>query len=178
MATSRPRIRLFAMDVDGTLTDGRITYTADGIELKSFHARDGAGIKLLRDIGIEPAICSGRDSAATARRAEELGIRLVHQGVGDKLGRLEALCRELGLELSEAAFIGDDLSDAAPMRAAGWSAAPADAAPEVLALADHVCKLPGGRGAVRDAIEALLRLEGLWDEVLRQQSAPTARGSA
>lgn len=177
MATSRPRIRLFAMDVDGTLTDGQITYTAEGLELKSFHARDGAGIKLLRDLGIEPALCSGRDSPATTQRAGELGIRLVHQGVGNKLARLELLCEELNLDLSEAAFVGDDLSDIAPMRAAGWSAAPADAAPEVRAMADHVCTLPGGRGAVREAIEVLLRREGLWDEVLRSQSAPTALGA-
>ncbi len=123
MATT-PRIRLFAMDVDGTLTDGRITYTAEGLEIKSFHARDGAGIKLLAPLGITPAICSGRKSEATSRRASELGIQIVHQAVGDKHAMLEAMCSELGITSAQAAFIGDDLSDIPAMVAAGWCAAP------------------------------------------------------
>ena len=172
MATSRPRIRLFAMDVDGTLTDGRITYTADGIEIKSFHARDGAGIKLLPPLGITPAICSGRSSDATARRARELGISIVHQGVDDKRAVLASICEQLDIEPSEAAFIGDDLSDIPAMISAGWSAAPADAAPEVCKVADHVCSTPGGRGAVREAIEALLRQEGQWESALRPLQSP------
>lgn len=173
MATSRPRIRLFAMDVDGTLTDGRITYTADGIELKSFHARDGAGIKLLAPLGITPAICSGRASDATARRARELGIEIVHQGVADKAAVLEQICAAVGLETSDAAFVGDDLSDIPAMLSAGWSAAPSDAAPEVREIATHVCATPGGRGAVREAIEALLREQGQWDSVMRPLQTPS-----
>lgn len=173
MGDPSPRIRLVVMDVDGTLTDGRITYTADGLELKSFHARDGAGIKLLPSVGIRPAIMSGRVSAATDRRAAELGIEIVLQGIGDKAARLAALCAELGLDPSQSAFFGDDLGDIPPMRLAGWSAAPADAAAEVRAAAAHVSPLPGGRGAVRDAIEVLLRREGLWAAVLAAHGAPT-----
>ena len=173
MALSRPRIRLFVMDVDGTLTDGRITYTANGVELKSFHARDGAGIKLLAPLGITPAICSGRASEATTRRAAELGITHVRQAVDDKRTQLEAFCRELGMDLAEAAFVGDDLSDIPAMVGAGWSAAPADAAPETQDVATYVCEHRGGRGAVREAIEALLRHEGRWRDVLAPLREPS-----
>ncbi len=171
MGEFSPRIRLVVMDVDGTLTDGRITYTADGLELKSFHARDGAGIKLLAAAGLRPAILSGRSSAATARRAAELGIDIVLQGIDDKAERLRALCRELGFDPLEAAFLGDDLGDIPPMRIAGWSAAPADAAEEVRAIATFVSRLEGGRGAVREAIEVLLKRERLWDAILERHDA-------
>jgi len=173
VSTAEPRIRLFAMDVDGTLTDGVLTLGPDGGEWKSFHARDGAGIKLLPEAGIAPAIISGRASETTARRAAELGIRHVHQGESDKLARLEALCAELGLALDEAAFMGDDLGDIPAMRAAGFSAAPADAAPETRAVADFVSALPGGHGAVREAIEHLLTRQGDWEGIvggLRRQA--------
>jgi 3-deoxy-D-manno-octulosonate 8-phosphate phosphatase (KDO 8-P phosphatase) len=162
-----PRIRLFVMDVDGTLTDGTITYTEDGTELKAFHARDGFAIKqILPRAGLVPAIVSGRDSAVTARRAAELGVREVAQGVRDKFGAVDAIRTRLGLEPHEVAFMGDDLSDLAAMRRFGFSAAPADADPEVRRIATYVCERPGGRGAAREAIEALLRAMGRWDEIL------------
>ena len=166
MNAQSPSIRLFIMDVDGTLTDGTITYTADGVELKSFHARDGAGIKLLPPLGITPAIVSGRSSAATQRRAGELGIEIVVEGVSDKLPVVDEIRNKLGLEWAEVAFIGDDLTDIPPMRSAGFSAAPADAAPEVRRIATFVCTTVGGRGAVREAIENLLRAQGSWEDVL------------
>lgn len=166
MTADGPTIRLFVMDVDGTLTDGTLTYAADGSELKSFHARDGLGIKLLPKAGITPAIISGRSSLPTSRRAKELGIEFVHQGVGDKAACFEELCAQLHLRPEQAAFVGDDLSDLPPMRLCGFSAAPADAAPEVRAEADFVAELGGGRGAVRQAVEAVLRREGLWAAVL------------
>jgi 3-deoxy-D-manno-octulosonate 8-phosphate phosphatase (KDO 8-P phosphatase) len=170
-------IHLFAMDVDGTLTDGVLVYAADGTEQKCFHARDGQGIKLLAGQDITPAIISGRASPVTSRRAAELGIEHVHQAEGDKAERLLELCATLGLRAEEAAFIGDDLSDMAAMRIAGWSAAPADAAPEARAAADFVCTSRGGHGAVREAIEALLRREGRWDDILRALEPKTARGA-
>lgn len=166
MDRSAASIRLFAMDVDGTLTDGTLTYTADGTELKSFHARDGAGIKLLPLAGIVPAIVTGRTSIPTARRAAELGIEEVHQGISDKGDCLRGICERLGIDLRQAAYVGDDLSDLPAMRACGFSAAPADAAPEVRDAADFVAALPGGRGAVREVIETLLRREGAWASVL------------
>jgi len=175
---ARSGIQLFVMDVDGTLTDGRITYAPDGSELKTFHARDGAGIKLLPGVGITPAIISGRSSGATTRRAAELGIEHVHQSVADKAGCLRDLCDRLGLEVGQAAFIGDDLSDIPAMRAAGWSAAPADAVLETREAANFVASEAGGSGAVRQAIEALLVREGLWQRVLERLSGSTAETSA
>ena len=164
-------IRLFIMDVDGTLTDGTITYSADGVELKSFHARDGAGIKLLPSANIRPAIVTGRTSTAVDRRAKELGIDIVVQGAGDKLAVVDRLRVEASLAWEEIAFVGDDLTDLPPMRQAGFSAAPADADPEVQRIATYVCRLPGGRGAVREAIETLLRRQGLWDGILADLGA-------
>lgn len=169
-----PDIRVFAMDVDGTLTDGAIVYGQDGQEWKAFHSRDGLGVKLLHLAGIAPAIISGRRSAIVRRRAAELGIRHVHQGVADKAGELRRLCGRLGLSLSQAAFVGDDLTDLAPMRLSGFSAAPADADPAVRKAATLVCTLPGGRGAVREAVEALLQRMGRWDDAFRAATRETA----
>lgn len=165
------------MDVDGTLTEGVLVYAADGTERKAFHVRDGQGIKLLAPCGITPAIISGRASEPTQRRAAELGIAHVHQAEGDKGARLAALCNELGLDLAQAAFIGDDLSDIAAMRLAGWSAAPADAAPETRAAADFVTTATGGHGAVREAIETLLRRDGHWEAVLARCEPRTENAS-
>ena len=159
-------IRLFVMDVDGTLTDGTITYGGDGTEWKSFHARDGLGIKLLPLAGIEPAIVTARESAVVSRRAKELGIRHVIQGAADKRAAVRALGARLGVSADAVAYVGDDLSDLPAMTEAAFSAAPADAAAEVRAIADHVCVAAGGRGAVREAIEHLLKREGRWDRVL------------
>jgi 3-deoxy-D-manno-octulosonate 8-phosphate phosphatase (KDO 8-P phosphatase) len=154
------------MDVDGTLTDGTITYAEDGSEWKSFHARDGMGIHLLALADVLPAIVTGRRSAVVERRAKELGVSEVHQGVMDKGGLVRGLRERLGLRAVEVAYVGDDLSDLPPMREAGFSAAPADAAVEVRRAATFVCTTPGGRGAVREAVEALLHRDGRWDTAL------------
>jgi 3-deoxy-D-manno-octulosonate 8-phosphate phosphatase (KDO 8-P phosphatase) len=155
------------MDVDGTLTDGSITYSEDGREWKSFHARDGMGVRLLRLAGIEPAIVTARRSVVVERRAGELDIREVIQGVRDKAAAVRGLRERLGVPAEAVAYVGDDLSDVPPMRDAGFSAAPADAALEVRRLATYVCSASGGRGAVREAVEALLQREGRWAAVLR-----------
>lgn len=159
-------IRLFVMDVDGTLTDGTITYGDDGGETKSFSAKDGAGIQLLRLAGIETAIVTGRSSAAVTRRAAELGIADVVQGVQDKAMAVRSLRYHKGLPPDAVAYVGDDLSDLPAMREAAFSAAPADAVAEVRRAVTFACTKDGGRGAVREAIEALLRREGRWDAVL------------
>ena len=159
-------VRLFVMDVDGTLTDGTITYGDDGGETKSFHARDGAGIHLLKVAGIEAAIVTGRSSAAVTRRAAELGIVEVVQGVKDKAMAVRSLRYHRGLAADAVAYVGDDLSDLLAMREAAFSAAPADAAAEVRRISTFVCTKAGGRGAVREAIETLLKREGRWDEIL------------
>lgn len=170
-------IRLFVMDVDGTLTDGTLTYGPDGSELKSFHAKDGAAIKFLPGVGVTPAIISGRESVHTARRARELGIEEVEQGIEDKAACLVALCARLEIPLAATAYVGDDLSDLPPMRMCGWSAAPADAAVEVLEEATFVSDRPGGQGAVREAIESLLRGDGRWADVLKQLEQAGVEGS-
>jgi 3-deoxy-D-manno-octulosonate 8-phosphate phosphatase (KDO 8-P phosphatase) len=154
------------MDVDGTLTDGAITYAEDGTEWKSFHSRDGLGIKLLAMAGIEAAIVTGRESPVVARRARELGIREVVQGAEDKAEAVRRLRERRGVPAAAVAYVGDDLSDLPAMREAAFSAAPSDAAPEVRAAATFVSALGGGRGAVREAIETLLRREGRWAEVV------------
>jgi 3-deoxy-D-manno-octulosonate 8-phosphate phosphatase (KDO 8-P phosphatase) len=158
--------RLFVMDVDGTLTDGTFGYASDGTEWKVFHARDGAGIKFLPLVGVEAAIVSGRTSPVVARRAAELGIRTVVQGSTDKRAAVRALRERLGIEAAAVAYVGDDLGDVEAMRDAGFSAAPADAAPEARAAATYRCRHKGGHGAVREAIEALLRRDGTWKKVL------------
>jgi 3-deoxy-D-manno-octulosonate 8-phosphate phosphatase (KDO 8-P phosphatase) len=165
------RIRLFVMDVDGTLTDGTIAYDETGTEWKSFHSRDGAGIRILALAGVVPAILSGRKSAVVMRRAGELGIEHVVQGALDKAHALRGLRERLGVPSTAVAYMGDDLSDLPPMRDSAFSAAPADAAPEVREAASYVCRLPGGRGAVREAIEFLLKREGRWDAVLTAYGA-------
>ena len=169
------RVRLFVMDVDGTLTDGTITYAEDGSEWKSFHARDGMGVHLLSLAGIVPAIVTGRSSAIVLRRAQELGIEDVVQGSRDKAAAVRTLRERLGFSAAAVAYIGDDLSDLPALREAGFSAAPSDAADEVVRAVHFVCTRPGGRGAVREAVEALLRREGVWDTVLgRLETVPGA----
>jgi 3-deoxy-D-manno-octulosonate 8-phosphate phosphatase (KDO 8-P phosphatase) len=165
------------MDVDGTLTNGAITYAEDGTEWKSFHSRDGAGIKFLALAGIEAAIVTGRTSPVVARRAAELGIREVVQGTVDKGAAVRSLRERLGVPAAAVGYAGDDLSDLPAMREAGFTAAPRDAAPEVRDAASFVSELPGGHGAVRDAIETLLKREGRWETVLAAfGAAPAASG--
>ncbi len=153
-------IRLLALDVDGVLTDGRITYGNDGEELKSFNIKDGLGIKLLQRAGIEVAIITGRQSAIVARRATELGINTIIQGREDKLVALKELCQKHGLELTACAYMGDDLPDLAAIQAAAIGMTVADACAAVAAAADWQSGFAGGCGAVREACEMLLEARG------------------
>jgi 3-deoxy-D-manno-octulosonate 8-phosphate phosphatase (KDO 8-P phosphatase) len=150
------RIRLLVLDVDGVLTDGRLYLSASGEEFKVFHVRDGSGIVALRRAGVEVAIISGRDCAAVVRRAGELGIRHVRQGVADKGEALDALLAELGLAAPEAACVGDDTPDAPMLQRAGLAIGVADAHPALLAAAHWVTKSAGGCGAVREVCDLLL----------------------
>lgn len=158
-------IRLLALDVDGVLTDGRITYSDKGEELKSFNIRDGLGIKLLQRAGIEVVIITGRSSRIVDRRAAELGIGTVIQGREDKLAALRELCAERALDLTACAYMGDDLPDLAAIAAAGLGLCVADAAERVRTGADWCATRPGGAGAVREACEALLAARGQRDEI-------------
>jgi 3-deoxy-D-manno-octulosonate 8-phosphate phosphatase (KDO 8-P phosphatase) len=150
------RIRLLVLDVDGVMTDGRLYLSAEGEELKVFHVRDGAGIVAVQRAGITVAIISGRDSAAVTRRAGELGIRHVRQGIHDKGAELDRLLAELGIDPGETACMGDDTPDAPMLRRAGLAIGVADAHPALLASAHWVTRAEGGRGAVREACDLLL----------------------
>lgn len=149
-------ITLLLLDVDGVLTDGRITYSDDGRESKSFHVRDGYGIVTLRRHGCRVGIITGRSSAIVTRRAQELGIDDVMQGVGDKLQVYEALKRKYALADREIGYIGDDGPDVDVLRKAGFSAAPADAHESVRKVVMYVCTRRGGEGAVREVIDMIL----------------------
>jgi 3-deoxy-D-manno-octulosonate 8-phosphate phosphatase (KDO 8-P phosphatase) len=160
------KIRLLVLDVDGVLSDGLIHIDGRGVESKAFHTRDGAGIAIWRKLGHEVAIITGRSSMTVQHRADELGIRHVFQGVRDKMKVLGTLLNELGLAASEAAAMGDDLPDLPMLRLAGYPIAVADAAREVREMAAFVTLRPGGRGAVREAIEHLLKAQDRWEEAL------------
>ncbi|MDY7109234.1 MAG: HAD hydrolase family protein [Planctomycetota bacterium] len=160
------RIRLLVLDVDGVLSDGLVSIDARGVETKAFHTRDGAGITIWRRLGHEVAIITGRSSMTVQHRADELGIRHVFQGVRNKMDVLGNLLNDLGLAASEAAVMGDDLPDLPMLRLAGYPIAVADAACEVRALAAFETERPGGQGAVREAIEHLLKAQDRWDEAL------------
>jgi 3-deoxy-D-manno-octulosonate 8-phosphate phosphatase (KDO 8-P phosphatase) len=159
-------LQLLALDVDGVLSDGRLYYTDQGEEFKSFNIRDGLGIKLLQRAGITVAIITGRTSAMVTRRAAELGIAHVVQGREDKLEALQDLCGNLKIDLSNVAYMGDDLPDRKAIMAVGLGATVADAASDVAAIADWQSRLPGGQGAVRELAEAWLRSLDLWDALI------------
>jgi 3-deoxy-D-manno-octulosonate 8-phosphate phosphatase (KDO 8-P phosphatase) len=159
------RIELLLLDVDGVLTDGSILYGAEE-ELKRFHVRDGSGLKFWREAGKRAAILSGRSSVAVARRAKELGIDPVIQGRSEKLPAFQELLAAAGLKPEQVCAVGDDLPDRPVLKRCGLAIAVADACPELKAAADHVTVAPGGRGAVREAIEWLMKLQGAWNDVL------------
>ena len=162
------RIRLLLLDVDGVLTDGRITYVDNGLEIKAFHVRDGSGLKFWRRAGGRVAILSGRSSPAVVRRAKELGIDPVVQGADEKLPALERILRETGMTPDQVCAIGDDLPDLPVLTRCGLAVAVADAVPEVRSIAHLVTGSPGGRGAVREAVEWLMRGQGTWDRAVAE----------
>ncbi len=160
-------IRLLILDVDGVLTDGRLYFDAKGEALKVFHVRDGHGIKLAQRAGIEIALLSGRRSDAAYHRARELGINRFHESLRDKVAVMGEIMAAMQIQASQAAMVGDDLVDLPIMSRAGLAVAVADAVPEVLAAAHWVTSNPGGRGAVREVCDLLLKAQGKWEEVLR-----------
>jgi len=149
-------IRLLVLDVDGVLTDGRLYFGPRGEVLKVFHVRDGHGIVQLQRAGLQVAVISGRRSRMVSARCRELGVRHLHQGVGDKLRLLERLLARLKLGAADCACVGDDLPDLPLMRHVGLSFAVADAHPKVRRVADVVTRLPGGHGAVREVCDHLM----------------------
>jgi YrbI family 3-deoxy-D-manno-octulosonate 8-phosphate phosphatase len=170
--TDLSRIRLLVCDVDGVLTDGRIIYDSTGAETKQFHVRDGSGLKYWQRAGHAVALLSGRSCRTTERRAEELGIGIVHQGVKDKWPVMERILDAAGCTADEAAYVGDDLPDLPVMYRVGCPVAVADAVAEVRAAACRVTTLGGGQGAVRETIEWILRAQGRWDTIMARYARP------
>ena len=161
-------IRLLLFDVDGVLTDGVVIMHADGSEAKGFHIRDGAAMVWAQRAGLTVGLLSARSSGATTHRAAQLAIRLVVQGANSKLAAYEKILRDTGLPDSAVAYMGDDLLDLPVLARVGLSAAPADAAAEVRSRVDWVSTAAGGRGAVREFIEMVLRGQNRWDNVVRE----------
>lgn len=159
-------IKLLALDVDGVLTDASINISDQGELFKVFNAKDGMGISCALRSGVQIAIVTGRRSQIIHNRAQELGISLLREGVKDKYGELKLLADKLGLSKHQIAYMGDDLNDLPAFRAAGTAFAPADAVGEVKAAADFVTSADGGHGAVREAIERILRAQGIWEGIV------------
>jgi len=159
-------IELIVLDVDGTMTDSRITYSETGDEIKSFNVKDGLAIASWRRLGRQVAIITGRSSKIVARRAQELRIEHFYQGVHNKREVLESLLKKLDISMENVAAIGDDLNDLSMLKAAAVSFVPRDASAYVDKIADVVLTKKGGDGAVREMIEYLIKKEGLEEKYL------------
>jgi len=159
------RVKLLILDVDGVLTDGRLFYHDEGTESKAFDVRDGHGIKMLNQAGIETALVSGRSSPSVDKRAADLGITAVEQGVRDKSAILDMLLSQRRLKPEEVAFVGDDVVDLPVMNRVGFAVAVADASEHLFDVAHYITVAHGGGGAVREVAELILAVQGMWDRV-------------
>jgi 3-deoxy-D-manno-octulosonate 8-phosphate phosphatase (KDO 8-P phosphatase) len=164
------QVRLMIFDVDGVLTDGRLYYGAAGEAMKAFHVRDGHGVKLLREGGIEVAILTARQSEIVAGRARELGIERVVQGAADKVAGFERVLRDARVSEEHCGYMGDDWPDLAVLARVGFATTVADAAPEVRAAAHWVATAAGGHGAVRELAEFVLRAQGRFAALLARHT--------
>lgn len=160
---SASSIRLLLTDVDGVLTDGGVYYGAEGEVMKRFDIRDGMGVVRLREAGIETGIITGERSPSVSRRAEKLKIERVILGCDDKRGALDAILAEGGYTIDQIAYIGDDVNDLEIMKALSLTAAPADALPQIRAIASHICTKQGGHGAFREFAEMIIETRGIFD---------------
>jgi YrbI family 3-deoxy-D-manno-octulosonate 8-phosphate phosphatase len=165
LASRCQQIELLVVDVDGVLTDGGIIYGDSGIEVKAFHVRDGAGLKLWQAAGKQAALISGRASRVVEVRAAEVGIGMVFQGIGEKLLAYRQVLAAAGMRPEQVCFIGDDLPDLPVLGNCGLAVAVADACSDVRAVAHYITRTPGGRGAVREVIELILRCQEKWPRV-------------
>jgi 3-deoxy-D-manno-octulosonate 8-phosphate phosphatase (KDO 8-P phosphatase) len=162
------RVKVLILDVDGVLTDGGLYYAEDGRVQKRFNVQDGLGIKLAQAAGLEIAVITGLDSKSVAARLKDLGVVEYHAGFKEKWETVEGIMQRLGANAEELAFLGDDWVDAAPLRRVGLPMAVANAQPEVKALAAWVSTVPGGQGAVREAIRFILDAQGKLDALWRR----------
>lgn len=159
------RVRLLILDVDGVLTDGSLYFGPKEEVFKVFHVRDGHGIKMAQRAGVEVVFLSGRRSDPAFARAKELGVTRFFEGLRDKVPVLEELCRGLGLSPEEVATVGDELVDLPLFHRVGLAVAVADAVPEVKAAAHWVTENPGGRGAVREVTDLIIKATGGWEKL-------------
>ena len=160
-------IELILSDVDGVMTGGGITYDNQGIETKTFHVRDGMGIKLWQKTGHRFGVITARSSHIVKLRMEELGVDYIRQGTEQKLAAAQQIITELDLQPDNVCYIGDDLTDVALMNSVGMSASVADAAEDVKKMAHYVTKSAGGTGAIRELIEMILKSQKRWNELLQ-----------
>ncbi|MCK5190004.1 MAG: 3-deoxy-manno-octulosonate-8-phosphatase KdsC [Methylococcales bacterium] len=161
------KLKLLILDVDGVLTDGRLFFDDNGKEYKCFHARDGHGIKLLRQTGVEVAVISGRKSNSVAIRMKNLGIEYVYQGHENKIAAFYEIIKSLSIEPEQAAHVGDDLLDLPIMTRVGLSIAVKDANDSVKEYADWCTTTPGGMGAVREVCDFIMQSQGTFESVLK-----------
>lgn len=161
------RIKLLLLDVDGVLTDGTVVIHSDGSESKPFAIRDGIALVWAQRAGVRVGILSARNSPTTPHRAAQLGITLVHQGVASKVDSYERILTDQGLNDEEIAYMGDDIVDLAVLERVGLATAPADAVAEVRSRVHWVSSAGGGRGAVRELVEMVLRAQDRWDGVVQ-----------
>jgi len=160
------RIRLVIFDIDGVLTNGSLFFDNRGEEYKAFNSRDGHGMRILMECGLEAAVITGRESRLVEHRMRDLGISRVYQGFRDKRPAYQALLDETGYRKEQIAYLGDDVIDLPVMKRVGMAMAVADAHPFVIQHADYVTQRPGGQGAAREAIEFLLEAQGLLQDKL------------
>ena len=159
-------VKLVILDVDGVMTDGRIVIDDNGLEQRNFDIKDGLGVVALQMSGVEVAIITSKKSGSVRHRAEELKIKRFHEGIRKKTEPYEQMLAEMGIGDAQVAYVGDDLVDLSMMKRVGLPIAVADAVDEVREAAAYVTRAPGGRGAVREAAEMILKAQGKWDAIL------------
>ncbi len=159
-------IKLLILDVDGVLTDGKLYYTGEGEAMKTFYTQDGLGLRMLQNMGIQVAIITGRTSTIVQKRAEELGIARVYQGQISKIAAFKDCLAHFDVPLDAVAYMGDDINDLPLMKKVGLAAAPPNAVPEVLDIAHIITKRKGGKGAVREIVDHILRTQNLFEKAM------------
>ena len=175
LAARAKQIKVFLMDVDGTITDGSVTLlsSADGsaLEIKTFDAHDGQGLSLARTAGLRTGVITGRESAALRRRCKELGIEFVYEKQPHKIAAYEEILQKADVTESEVAYLGDDLPDITVMRRVGLAVAVGDAVPEVKKIAHYTTKAIGGKGAARETVELILKSKSIWEQLIDKARA-------
>jgi 3-deoxy-D-manno-octulosonate 8-phosphate phosphatase (KDO 8-P phosphatase) len=169
------RIKVLALDCDGTFTDGTLIYDKDGDDQHVFNVRDGHGLVLLRTCGVKLVMITGRLSASVERRAEELRFDRIVQHARLKGPILSEYCAEIGVSREEVCYVGDDINDIGAARFAGVGVAVADAVPELKAACGWITEARGGHGAIREVCEAILKAQGKWEEIVARYSEASAR---